>query len=1165
MRKLLAISLLCLPLAAQAQQSDQDFLTEFLETNLSDAGRVVTITGFSGLLSTRATMTQMTIADDQGIWLTVKDATLDWSQSSVLSGQIVIKEFSAGEIDLLRIPGGKGDGMPLQARAFELPDLPVSIEIGDISAGKITLGPTVLGQAVEGRLSATMSLAGGSGDATLKLQRTDQGPAGAFTLAAAYARQTGQLDLALTAKEGAGGVAVGLLGVPGAPSAEFTVTGSGPVGDFAADIVLKTDEVTRLAGQVTLFNADGEQGFTANLGGDPTPIFLPNYAEFFGPDVSLRAGGRRFADGRMELAEFAVQARALSLNGTLNLDATGAPAAFSLTGQIGLPDGPVTLPLTTADPVTLGSGDLSLSFDRTVGPDWNGKAVLRGLSHRAFAASEARLSGDGVITTAAEGASFLGHLTFALDGLRPTDKGLAQALGDTITGSGTISLRPGTAFQAENVTLQGAGLTLAGTVAVDGLTSGFASSGALTGTAKDMARFSTLAGLPLRGQARFSTSFENTFLTGATKASGTLDGTDLGFGIPMLDSLLRGTSRVTFAGERDVDGTRIDSISFATAGVTARIEGQINQDGADLTGTVDMETLGVLGPRFGGGLTGTATLTGPLDDALLSLNATGTNLSVGQTQADILLRGTSRLATLFNLTPEGLGVRQIDLSNPQVKVNLQGTDGQLQIEQRIVDLGLLYPQFPGALVAQGTAVQDASGFVIDMAVKGPAQIDARVRGNLSDNLARADLAIVGTAQAGLANNLVAPRSLNGTLRFDLRLLGPILLQSLTGPVTISGGRLADPDLNFGFTAIEGTGRLSGGVAQVSATTTVTSGGRLNVAGSFGILTPYSTNLDIAVQGVTLRDPDLYTTQIDGNLTMRGPALGAATIAGNLAMGRTELRIPSSGFAGDGGLPGLRHIHESADSMATRGRAGQLGPAVTAGTRATGYTLNLRINAPNQVFIRGRGLDAELGGALTLQGSTAAIVPSGAFNLIRGRLDILGRRLQVSEALLQLQGALVPFLRIVASAESDGITASVLIEGKATDPLVSFTSDPDLPQEEVLARLLFDRGLETLTAFQAVQLAGAVATLAGRAGVGVVDNLRRRAGLDNLDLTADGMGSAELTFGKYLAENAYTEVTLDQGGKSSISINLDLAPHVTVKGQLDSDGQTGIGLFLQRNY
>lgn len=1165
MRLWMAILLLCLPLAATAQQSDKDFLTGFLEENLSDAGRVVTITGFAGLLSSRATMSEMTIADDLGIWLTVRDVTLDWSQSSFLSGQIVIREFSADEVELLRVPGSNTDGISPQARPFELPDLPLSIEIGELSARHIVLGPTVLGQPVEGQLSAAMKLSGGSGDATLQLLRTDQGPDGLFTLSASFARQTGQLDLALTAKEGAGGVAVDLLGVPGAPSAEFTVQGSGPTSDFSADIVLKTDDVTRLAGKVTLFNANGEQGFTASLGGDPTPIFLPSYAEFFGPDVSLRAGGRRLSDGSMELREFSVQARALSLDGTLDLDPTGAPAAFALTGQIGLPDGPVVLPLTTADPVTLDSGSVNLTFDRTLGPTWNGTAVLRGLSHASFSSAEATLSGDGIITTLADGASFSGSLTFALDGLRVTNPGLARALGDQITGSGSLSLRPGAAFVADNLILQGAGFNLAGAVSLDGLTSGFTSTGTLSGDAQDIARFSTLVGLPLQGQARFATTFENNFLTGALKASGTVNGTDLGLGIPTLDNMLQGASTVAFSGQRDVTGTTINSISFATPGVTAQAGGQITASGADLTGTIDLANLRVLGPRLGGSLTGTATLTGPLDTALLSVNATGTGLAVGQTQADILLRGTSRLVALFNLTPQGLAVRQIDLSNPQVKVTLQGADGQLQIEQRIVDLGQLYPRFPGALVAQGTAVQDATGFVVDMAVKGPAQINARVKGRLARDFARADLAISGTAQAGLANNIVAPRSLNGTLRFDLRLLGPILLQSLTGPVSISGGRLADPDLNFGFTDIAGTGSLANGVAQVSGRATVTSGGQVAVAGSFGIVQPYTANLTIGVEGVTLRNPDLYTTRIDGNLTMQGPALGAAVIAGALAMGRTELRIPSTGFSADGGLPGLQHIHETADSRATRARAGQLGPAVAEGTRSTGYRLNLRITAPNQVFIRGRGLDAELGGSLTLQGSTAAIVPSGAFNLIRGRLDILGRRLQVSEALLQLQGALVPFLRIIASTESDGITASVQIAGKATDPLVTFTSNPELPQEEVLARLLFDRGLESMTAFQAVQLAGAVATLAGRAGAGVVDNLRRKAGLDNLDFTADGVGTAELTFGKYLSEKAYTEVTVDQGGKSSISINLDLAPHITVKGRLKSDGQTGIGLFLQRNY
>jgi len=225
---------------------------------------------------------------------------------------------------------------------------------------------------------------------------------------------------------------------------------------------------------------------------------------------------------------------------------------------------------------------------------------------------------------------------------------------------------------------------------------------------------------------------------------------------------------------------------------------------------------------------------------------------------------------------------------------------------------------------------------------------------------------------------------------------------------------------------------------------------------------------------------------------------------------------------------------------------------------------LRISAPNQVFIRGRGLDAELGGSLTLRGTTMAIVPAGAFNLIRGRLDILGRRLDLSEALLQLQGALVPFIRIVASVESDGVTSSVLIEGDATNPVVSFTSSPALPDEEVIARLLFDRGLDTLTAFQAIQLASAVAALAGRGGEGVVGNIRKQFGLDNLDLTTDANGGAAVTLGKYLTEKVYTEVEVQQDN-TSISLNLDVAPHITLKAQAGSDGQTGIGIFLQRDY
>ena len=433
MRALWIIGLTLLPFAGHAQESDKDFLTRFLEENLSSAGRTVTIIGFKGALSSTASMAEMTIADDQGIWLTVRDVTLDWSQSALLSGQIVIDEFSAGDIVLDRVPAGN-TGPKLEAGNFALPDLPVSIDIKTIAARHIALGPSVLGQSVEGQLTASMQLSGGEGTARLDLTRTDDGPAGQFHLAAAYQRGTGQLDLSIAATEGAGGVSVSLLGVPGAPSAELVIEGSGPLSDFAADVSLKTDEVIRLAGRVALTSTPEGPGFTADLAGDPTPVFLPQYATFFGPDVGLHAKGQRFADGHMELSEFSVTAQALTLDGSLSLDADQSPLAFGLTGTIGLPDAAVVLPSAAA--TRLKYGTLALSYDRATGDAWQGSASLQGLDHASFTAENVQLTGAGHIRHDADGARFDGLFDFDTAGLAFVRSGSGTGPGAGIEGPG---------------------------------------------------------------------------------------------------------------------------------------------------------------------------------------------------------------------------------------------------------------------------------------------------------------------------------------------------------------------------------------------------------------------------------------------------------------------------------------------------------------------------------------------------------------------------------------------------------------------------------------------------------------------------------------------------------------------------------------------------------
>ena len=280
-----------------------------------------------------------------------------------------------------------------------------------------------------------------------------------------------------------------------------------------------------------------------------------------------------------------------------------------------------------------------------------------------------------------------------------------------------------------------------------------------------------------------------------------------------------------------------------------------------------------------------------------------------------------------------------------------------------------------------------------------------------------------------------------------------------------------------------------------------------------------------------------------------------------------MQIPSTGVSGLGDLPDLRHRSEPADVRATRARAGLLGVdgGRNGGAAGRPFGLNLSISAPNRIFLRGRGLDAELGGELFLRGTTAAIAPSGAFNLVRGRLDILGRRLNLTEASLVLEGNFIPTVGIAATTESDGIATSIRIDGPASEPEVSFTSNPELPEEEVLSRLLFGRGLDTLSPLQAAQLANAVATLAGRGGLGVMGRLRQGFGLDDLDIRTTEDGSAALTAGKYLSENLYSEVSVGADGQSKINLNLDLTDSITVRGSAQADGETGIGIFFEKDY
>ena len=125
--------------------------------------------------------------------------------------------------------------------------------------------------------------------------------------------------------------------------------------------------------------------------------------------------------------------------------------------------------------------------------------------------------------------------------------------------------------------------------------------------------------------------------------------------------------------------------------------------------------------------------------------------------------------------------------------------------------------------------------------------------------------------------------------------------------------------------------------------------------------------------------------------------------------------------------------------------------------------------------------------------------------------------------------------------------------------------PQLPQDEVIALLIFNRGLADLSPFQLVQLASAVRELNGGRDNGLFSQIRNAAGLDDLDIQTDVDGSAVVKAGKYIEENIYLELEAGSKGTTRATINLDLSDNVTAKASAGSDGESGVGVFYERDY
>ncbi|WP_319826008.1 translocation/assembly module TamB domain-containing protein [Thalassovita sp.] len=1245
MRKLVLAACLSAPLALSAQDASQPepgFFEGLLEESLSGPGRVVDVQGFSGALSSTASIQTLTVADANGIWLTLNGVTLNWTRSALLSGRLEVTELSATELIVPRRPL-PSDALPqAEASPLALPALPVSVNIGKLAIARADLGEPVLGQAALLQLLGSATLADGAGQVDLSL--THLAPrSGGITLKAGYANATQELALDLSLNEPAQGLVATMLGLPGQPPLDLTVQGTGPITDYAAQIALASDGQPRLAGVVNITRPDTDTRFSADLGGDIAPLFAQEYRAFFGPDVQLALSGSRTVEGALDLDRLALTSDALHLSGQLKMDTQGWPELARLTLDLAGRDGaPVLLPM-SGPRTRVTSAHLQIGYDAASGDAWTLRGDLTGLDRPDLTLQSAVLAAGGTLTRASADSpvpgQIEGRVQLSTRAAHSANPALDQAFGGDLDTTLRFDWTQGQPLRLIDIAANGPGFGLSGdaTLAAAAGTADLRIETDTTLRTPDLTRFAALAGRPLSGGADLSVKGHLNPVSGAFDLALSGRTASLSVGEAQIDPLLDGTGTLALSARRDADGLQVSDLALITTHARITGSGRLGSRTAsgqfsasltdlarvlpDLSGAASLQAQAT---RDGQGWTLTATGTGPggvrahLDstgtgltwdslrmegtasvhaDTLIAyskiagrplagavdlrvsgtgqparrvfdgtLDLTGRDLAADLPQLDQLLRGASELH--LQAARDGAGrytLTSARLTTPELAATAEGDpDKSLRFTGKLRDLAVLAPGLTGPVTTSGTAVLERDNWRLKADGTGPGGTSMAASGTMAQDAAMMDMALTGTAPLALVNDLIRPRTVTGLASYDLRINGRPALSSVTGRLSTRDARFAIPDQRLALEDISADVTLNGAQAQVSASSRVASGGTVQLSGPIALTAPFTAKLTTRMAGVVITEPRLFETTVDGALDLSGPLSGGAQISGRLSLGQTELRVPNASGTSYADLPGLQHIGEPAAVRQTRVAAGLVSDEQDRPATPTTYGLDLQVLAPDRIFVRGRGLDAELGGSLRLQGTTANVIPQGRFDLIRGRLDILGKRLTLDEGLIRLQGAFDPYIQFKASTRSSDVTASIVIAGQASKPDLSFTSTPELPQDEVLALLLFGRDISAISPLQAVRLAAALRTLAGK-GDGLSGGIRKGLALDDLDVTTGDDGATEARAGKYLSENIYSEITADTEGNTQINLNLTINRSVTARGRLGSDGETGIGVFIERDY
>lgn len=492
------------------------------------------------------------------------------------------------------------------------------------------------------------------------------------------------------------------------------------------------------------------------------------------------------------------------------------------------------------------------------------------------------------------------------------------------------------------------------------------------------------------------------------------------------------------------------------------------------------------------------------------------------------LRGTAtmRLAGLQFLQAAGLGFPPAELG-----IAAELSDGNARLDAHLAAGAV------ATLTARGEIPLSATG-VVDLDSDG--HIDLKV---LDGWL---------TPQGQRARGVLTMRS---TVR------GALPAPRVNGDVRLVRAEFQDFPMGLRITDLSALAQFDGDSVQLTRLDAKMTPGRVTASGEVTLREPgYPFRLQIIARNARPLSSERLNVTLNSDLHLQGNVTGNFELRGGIDIRRAEIRIPER-------MPARIAVLNVRKPGAPPAQPPPPPPSIG---------LDLTLDAPAEIFVRGRGLDAELGGRVHLEGSMADPQPTGAFRMRRGEFKLAGRTLNFGKGEVGFDGGTLtdPSLDFVATTASPNVTATLAVGGTASKPKILLSSVPELPQDEILAQLLFGRNAASLGALELAEIASALASLTGVSGslASPLEMLRKGLGLDRLSMGTDKAGPT-LEAGRYIAPGVYLGAKQGfTGATPSAAVQVDVTEGLKLEGTVGTgsptasqSGTTSVGIIYQFEY